>query len=162
MIREPTVGMRVEVTGKSSKQYGNIGTIKRLDDDYVPILVGFLSGDIHWYANVSLTEIEESDMKKGDLVTITDDNSSVYMSERFDSAEIDTSAEFEVIGLPYGIYGSEGRKWHDIVLKNNITGNIWLHSKQYCIEVVSVKEVTAEQMMRDMKEKYGCTVKITE
>jgi hypothetical protein len=72
------------------------------------------------------------------------------------------SGEFKVIRFISGdTEDSEGVKTHDIVLKNIETDFVWLHSKQYVVQQ-EVKEVTAEQMMRDLKEKYGCEVKVTE
>jgi hypothetical protein len=112
-----------------------------------------------------LTEIKENDMEKGDLVTVSSTKGSICLTQvKTHSRIMSDEGEFEVVRFVVGdIMDSNGMAVHDIVLRNVCTDNLWLHSRQYVNSPKpKVKEVTAEQMMRDLKEKYGCEVKVTE
>jgi hypothetical protein len=92
----------------------------------------------------------------GTTVTIYSRNKAVCLSGIDVNDPIDLDAEFTVVDEMKGIHGSEGKRWLDVVLRNNHDDTRWLHSKAYCKLVVSAKEVT----MADLEEKYGCKVKV--
>jgi hypothetical protein len=160
MIREPTVGMRVKITDSSEGRFLETGKIIQIDGDSLPIGVEFPCETILFYEENSVTEIKESDMKKGDLVKVDEADKMICVSDYEDEEKrgwIRTKFDYEIVQLIH----SEHKGFHDVYIKSGHDGRIYLHSRKYLIPA-KVKEVTAEQMMRDLKEKYGCEVKVTE
>jgi hypothetical protein len=151
MIREPKVGMRVQVSEESGWLRGEKGTIVTADGSDQPEVKPD-SGLSKWVCSRHLTEIKENGMKKGDLVK-TKDGSYCVRVDKFqeDKDYIGMSTEnFEVVGFTYddlctaSIYGNK-TKVHDIYIKSTLTGKVYLHSscmlaavtpkpkeKQYC------------------------------
>jgi hypothetical protein len=168
MIREPTVGMRVIAGG--TQHCGKSGMIVGVEDNgfWVQVKIDGVSG--LWPKQYNqVTEIKESDMKKGDLVTITDDSWAIRV-DKIVAAEgfhnDDYSGDFIVLEVIKQkcdkLKSSVGTIVHDIFIKGTNSHATYLHSSELVKLKQRVKEVTAEQMMRDLKEKYGCEVKVTE
>jgi hypothetical protein len=166
MIREPTVGMRVDVGG--AQWCGKRGRIVEVESNkfWVQVRIDGING--LWPKKYNaITEIKESDMKKGDLVT-SEDSSYAVRVDKHTTEDIDfRGKEYEVIGFNGESYcalknQSGNHTVHDVFIKNTTNGRIYLHSKAFCgLAKPKVKEITPEQMMKDLEEKYGGKVKIT-
>jgi hypothetical protein len=150
MIKE-RMGMRVCVIEDFGTRYskGDKGTITRVDGDGCP-QVSVDGKGVRFISDYRLTEIKESDMKKGDLVVMAKEGS--YYKNG------------DICRL---LYCDGGNDWWAEAVKTR--EDSWLN--ETCIgdgyfmklkkqPIPKVKEVTAEQMMRDLKEKYGCEVKV--
>jgi hypothetical protein len=107
-------------------------------------------------------------MEKGDLVTIRDDSWAIRV-DKIVAAEgfrnDDYSGDFIVLEVIKQkcdkLKSSAGTFVHDIFIESTNSHATYLHSSELVKLKQRVKEVAAEQMMIDMKEKYGCEVKIT-